>query len=95
MVFALPERDKLGRRVIFYRPHVYDPSKNINHDIVRYSGIVFETLLEDEENQIRGVVHVVDASNLGFAYMTVMTPQEVYRIGKNAEVSEQTTLMIN
>jgi CRAL/TRIO domain len=85
-VFALPQRDKLGRRVIFYRPKAYNPSKCVNHDIIRCNGVVFETLLEDEENQIRGCVHVVDASGLGLSYVTVMTPQETYRITKNCEV---------
>lgn len=46
---------------------------------------MFETLLEDEENQIRGCVHVVDASGLGLNYVTVLTPQETYRITKNCE----------
>lgn len=62
MAFALPQRDKLGRRIVFFRPRVYSPSQNINHDILRSTGVVFETLMEDEENQIRGCVHVVDAS---------------------------------
>lgn len=62
MAFALPQRDKLGRRIVFYRPRIYSPSLNIRHDILRSTGVVFETLMEDEENQIRGCVHVVDAS---------------------------------
>lgn len=85
MVFALPQRDHLGRRVLFYRPKAYNPSKNINHDIIRYNGVIFETLLEDEENQIRGVVHVVDGSGLSLNYITVLTPQQSYRICKNGE----------
>lgn len=86
MVFPLPQRDKLGRRIIFYRPKAYNPSKCINHDIIRTNGVVFETLLEDEEIQIRGCVHVVDASGMGLNYVTVMTPQECYRVAKNCEV---------
>lgn len=69
-VFALPQRDKLGRRVIFYRPKAFNPAKCINHDIIRCNGIVFETLLEDEENQIRGCVHVIDSSGMGLSYVT-------------------------
>lgn len=69
-VFALPQRDNLGRRVIFYRPKAFNPAKCVNHDIIRANGIVFETLLEDEENQIRGCVHVIDSSGLGLSYIT-------------------------
>lgn len=47
---------------------------------------MFETLLEDEENQIRGCVHVVDGSGIGLQYITVMTPHEAYRMAKNCEV---------
>lgn len=85
-MFALPQRDKLGRRVIFYRLNVWDPKVNIAHDVIRVNGVVFETLLEDEENQIRGCVHVVDGSGIGLQYITVMTPHEAYRMAKNCEV---------
>lgn len=88
MGFPLPDRDKLNRRVIFYRPKVFHPSKNINHDLIRFIGVIFETLLENEEDQIRGCVHVVDASGLGLSYVTVLTPQQTYRLAKNIEVRE-------
>lgn len=81
----MPERDHLGRRVVFHRPAAFAAGKDINHDIIRSYGIVFETLLEDEENQIRGVVHVLDTNGLGLQFLTVYSPQEAYRISKNAE----------
>lgn len=46
---------------------------------------MFETMLEDEENQIRGCVHIIDASGMGLSFVTVLTPQETYRITKNVE----------
>lgn len=85
-MFALPQRDALGRRIIFYRPGAFDPSKHHNYDMVKVHGIIYESLLEDEENQIRGFVHVIDASGMGFNYMTIFTPHDVYRLGKNLEV---------
>lgn len=42
--------------------------------------------MEDEENQIRGVVHIVDAAGVNLPYMTIFTPKEAARIVKNAEV---------
>lgn len=86
-MFPLPQRDKLGRRVIFYRLATWNPSKNIPNDVIRCYGVVFETLLEDEENQIRGCVHVVDGSNIGLQYITIYTPHEAYRLAKNCEVT--------
>lgn len=85
-IFALPQRDALGRRIILYRPSVFNPSKHCNHDMVKIHAIVYETLLEDELNQINGLVHVIDSSGMGFNYLTIFTPQEAYRIGKNLEV---------
>lgn len=53
--------------------------------MIKMHGIVYETLMEDEENQVRGFVHVIDSSHMGFNYLTIFTPQEAYRIGKNME----------
>lgn len=86
-VFALPHRDAAGRRVIFYRASAFDPNKNMNYNILRAIGSVIETLLEEEENQIRGISHVIDLSGLGLNYLTVFTPSQVMRLFKNAEVN--------
>lgn len=85
-IFPLPQRDVLGRRVIMYRPSMFNPSKHINYNMVKIHAIVYETLLEDELNQINGIVHVIDSSGMGLNYMTIFTPHEAYRIGKNLEV---------
>lgn len=49
--------------------------------------MVYETLMEDEENQIRGYVHLVDVTGVTLPYMTLFTPKEAVRIVKNAEVN--------
>lgn len=54
--------------------------------MVKLHAIVYETLLEDEESQINGFVHVIDSTGLGFNYLTIFTPQEAYKLGKNLEV---------
>lgn len=54
--------------------------------MLKIHGMVYETLLENEENQIRGFVHVVDAAGVNLPYMTLFTPKEAVRIVKNAEV---------
>lgn len=55
--------------------------------MIKIHGITYESLLEDEENQIHGFVHIIDSSGMGFHYLTIFTPHEAYRIGKNLEVS--------
>lgn len=84
-MFALPQRDSLGRRIILYRPRAFNPSKHWNHEMVKFHGIVYESLMEEEETQINGVVHIIDGSHVGFNYLTIFTPQDAYRIGKNLE----------
>lgn len=84
-LFACPKRDSKGRRVIVARPGVFDPYKFSNADMCRIHGIVYETLMEDEENQIRGYVHFNDGQGVGFSHLTLFTPKEAVRIVKNGE----------
>ncbi|XP_063244998.1 alpha-tocopherol transfer protein-like isoform X2 [Bacillus rossius redtenbacheri] len=84
-MFAAPKRDKLGRRVIIARPGVFDPYKYTNVDMCRIHGITYETLMEDEENQVRGYVHFADGLGVGFPHLTLFTPREAVRIVKNGE----------
>jgi hypothetical protein len=89
MVFALPHRDALGRRIVMCRASAFNPSKHMNYDILRAIGCVIETLLEEEENQIRGLIYLIDLTGLGFNYLSVFTPSQVLRLFKNAEVSKK------
>lgn len=66
---------------------VFDPYKHPNTDMLKLHGMVYETLMEDEENQIRGYVHIVDCTGVNLPYMTLFTPKEAVRIIKNAEVN--------
>jgi len=79
-MFVLPERDSFGRRVIFHIPRYLDPSRHSMEDVMKVISITIETLLEDEENQIRGLTCVVDASNLSLAHMTFWKPIELRRV---------------
>lgn len=85
-VFVLPKRDKHGRRVIFYRAASFNPSKHLNWEVSKLVTYMFRALLEDEENQIRGIVHIVDTTGFGLNFMTVYAPRDSIRIYKNAEV---------
>ncbi|XP_041987482.1 alpha-tocopherol transfer protein-like [Aricia agestis] len=84
-IFVSPFRDAKGRRVVIYRPGVFDPYKYTNQDMCRVMAIVYETLMEDEEVQVRGLVHYADGSGVSFPHMTLFTPKEAVRIVKNGE----------
>uniref|UniRef100_A0A1L8DAJ2 Putative alpha-tocopherol transfer protein n=1 Tax=Nyssomyia neivai TaxID=330878 RepID=A0A1L8DAJ2_9DIPT len=84
-IFAVPQRDHLGRRIIMHRPGVFDVQKHKNYHLLKVHALTYETLLEEEENQIRGFVYVVDAAKIGLQHLTLFTPQEAVRIAKNAE----------
>lgn len=65
---------------------MFDPYKYTNQDMCRIMGMCYETLLEDEDNQVRGVVHYADGSGVSFPHLTLFTPKEAVRIVKNGEV---------
>lgn len=84
-LFAAPGRDVKGRRVIIARPGVFDPHKYTNADMCRIHAITYETLMEDEESQVRGFVHFADGAGVSFPHLTLFTPKEAVRIVKNGE----------
>ncbi|KAI8430568.1 hypothetical protein MSG28_000790 [Choristoneura fumiferana] len=84
-IFVSPFKDKGGRRVVIYRPGVFDPYKYTNQDMCRVMGICYETLMEDEETQVRGLVHYADGGGVSFPHLTLFTPKEAVRIVKNGE----------
>lgn len=84
-IFAVPNRDALGRRIVIYRPKVFDLNQYTNIDLIKVHAVLYETLLENEENQVHGIVHIADGSNCGFQYLTLFTPKEAARIVKNGE----------
>lgn len=86
-VFFLPERDFLGRRVIFHRTGIADPMlPTIGYDVLILMTVMFELVCDNEEDQIRGIVHLTDARGIKPPHFTVFSPQFQFRIGKNTEV---------
>ncbi len=51
-LIALPDRDKHGRRVIYSRAGSFDATRFTTSDMMRAHIMTFETLLNDEENQV-------------------------------------------
>jgi len=76
-IFVLPERDQHGRRVIFSQAAAFDSSKYTVSDLMRAHVMTFETLLNDEENQVRGFTYVFDEKDVSWSHISIWTPSEV------------------
>lgn len=76
-IFVLPERDSHGRRVIFSQAAAMDPGRFSASDIMRAHIMTFETLLQDEENQIRGFTYVFDEKSVSWSQLAIWTPSQV------------------
>ncbi|KAK6642095.1 hypothetical protein RUM44_013818 [Polyplax serrata] len=85
LVLISPQRDSQGRRVVMARIAPFDPHKNTNVDALRLGAIFHETLMEDEESQVRGYVYIGDGKGVGFPYLTLFTPKDAVRLVKNGE----------
>jgi hypothetical protein len=48
--------------------------------------LAIETLLEDEENQIRGVVYITDCRDLALQNIMIWTPADIQKILTRGEV---------
>ncbi|ROT83407.1 putative clavesin-2 [Penaeus vannamei] len=75
--FALPERDDSGRRVFFSVAGRMDPTKHTTSDQMKSMQIAFESLLEDEENQVRGFTYIFDEKDVGLSIITLWSPADV------------------
>jgi hypothetical protein len=76
-IIALPDRDKHGRRVIYSRAGAFDANRFTTSDMMRAHIMTFETLLNDEENQVRGFTYVLDEKSVSWNQISIWTPSEV------------------
>ncbi|KAF0295486.1 Alpha-tocopherol transfer protein-like [Amphibalanus amphitrite] len=76
-MFVLPERDSAGRRVVVSRGSRVDPARHTPEQVIRTNLMTFETLLEDEENQIRGFTYLYDQKGIGFSHVLMWSPSQV------------------
>ncbi|KAL6442245.1 hypothetical protein ACFW04_002485 [Cataglyphis niger] len=76
---------KMNPRIQNCRLGVFNPHKYTNVDMCKIHAITYETLMEDEENQVRGFVHFADGAGVSFPHLTLFTPKEAVRIVKNGE----------
>ncbi|XP_034232407.1 clavesin-1 isoform X2 [Thrips palmi] len=75
-LFASPIRDAKGRRVIIALGGKMDPSRFTNVDMAKVHCITYETLMDDEENQVMGFTHFADLEGLSPSCVTMWSPTE-------------------
>ncbi|XP_052762897.1 alpha-tocopherol transfer protein-like isoform X3 [Mya arenaria] len=79
---VLPHRDKLGRRVIMFRPGRWDPSKYPLDDIFKTNFLTLSKLVEEPEAQITGIVLVTDFKSFGWKHARRLKPLYAKRMIK-------------
>jgi hypothetical protein len=82
-----PVRDKNGRRVIFYFVKKFDPTIVTSVDMGRAHVLTYETLVESQENQVLGILHVADFSGISTAHINSWNPTDFMRGVKWGEQS--------
>ncbi|XP_055534841.1 clavesin-1-like isoform X1 [Wyeomyia smithii] len=70
-LFALPERDERGRKIVFSSAGKFDTNRFTAAQLIRIHSIVVEALLDEEESQIAGYVHVIDDSELSMGFLGI------------------------
>jgi len=76
-LLVLPDRDRHGRRVIYSKACQFDAGRFTTSDMMRAHIMAFETLLTDEENQVRGFTYVLDEKSVTWNQIAIWTPSEV------------------
>lgn len=87
LLIVFPKRDLFGRLTVLTHLAATDPSiPSIGSEGLSLATMLFETLLEDEENQIRGFNYVLDISNIKLRHYFIFSFSTWFRFGKNVEV---------
>uniref|UniRef100_A0A182JRX9 CRAL-TRIO domain-containing protein n=1 Tax=Anopheles christyi TaxID=43041 RepID=A0A182JRX9_9DIPT len=70
-LFALPERDEHGRKIIFSNAAKFDTSRFTSAQLIKIHSMVLEALQDEEESQISGYIHVTDDSELNIGFLSI------------------------
>lgn len=77
---VLAQRDKLGRKVVIFRPGRWTPSKYPVYDIFKTNYLTLSKLIQDEETQVSGIILLADLKGVGFGHLTHTTPFFIKRV---------------
>ncbi|XP_067005123.1 clavesin-2 isoform X2 [Anabrus simplex] len=73
----LPQRDEFGRQVILSCAGRFDPYKYTSAHMARCHSLVVESLMDDDENQIRGYSYVNDESGLLMGHISLWSLSDI------------------
>ncbi|XP_059490712.1 clavesin-1-like [Neocloeon triangulifer] len=76
-IIPLPEKDCFGRQIILTRPKGIDALKFNSVQMARVHSLVCEVLMDDEESQVRGFVHVNDEDGLTMSHLSMWSFADV------------------
>ncbi|KRT81087.1 CRAL-TRIO domain containing protein [Oryctes borbonicus] len=86
-LFASPFRDSSGRRVVVCIPRAINPHRHTSADVTKAVFITFETLIDDERNQIMGLTYIADARGIQPSYVSMWNITEFATLMKWGEHS--------
>ncbi|KAL2735238.1 clavesin-1-like [Vespula squamosa] len=69
-IIPLQERDAHGRKILLISAERFNPYKYTSTQMIRVHSIIFEALLDDEENQVRGYNYILDESGLTMGHLS-------------------------
>jgi CRAL/TRIO domain len=94
VIFKTP--DEMGRKILLIRLAVADPSiPNIATEGCTLATVVIEVLLDDEENQIRGLVYIIDVADIKLRHYFLFPFSAWFKFAKNVEVSKSPRRSLN
>lgn len=79
-IIPLPERDQLGRQVLFFRSKVIDPERHSSANMMRAYELVMHSLYDNDAVQIAGIVFVFDDDDFSMAHVTMWSLTDIKEI---------------
>lgn len=76
-LIPLKEKDKYGRQVIISCAGRFDPYKFTSAQMARAHSIVVESLMDEEDNQVHGYIHVNDESGLTMGHISAWSLTDI------------------
>ncbi|XP_058974922.1 clavesin-2-like [Musca domestica] len=86
-IYATPNRDKNGRRVIINNAQYFNAKKYTAMDQAKVHFLTYECLMEDAQTQVMGLTHIGDFGGITTAHVTNWNPTEFGRLFKWGEQS--------
>jgi hypothetical protein len=88
LILPMPNRDKLGRKIVLVKLSEMDTSiPDVGSCALTLMALIMLVLMENEENQVRGLVYVADFSGISVKQAMVFPLDVWYKFGKNTEVN--------